>query len=91
MAEFQEGSYVKPIVGHMEGQKGHAAKVLKAVTGTFYILDFGNGPHKWYAEDELKKASAPSDEDLKKAAEKAKNGSLEDRAKYASMKRSMNM
>ena len=54
-AKYPNGSNVVALVGHMPGQRGKSAKVLKAVTGTFYVVDFGDGPHKWYAEGELVK------------------------------------
>jgi len=91
--EYPVDTYVIPTVGHMADQKGKKAKVLKVVTGTFYIVDFedGEGPHKWYAEGELKSAGHTKDE-VDKAAQKAKaTGRLEDRAKYSSMKRNMKM
>lgn len=89
--KYPKGSYVIPLVGHMPGQKGKPAEVLRAITGTFYILDFhdGNGPHKWYAEGELVKDPKVSEDELKQAGEKAKNGSAADRAKYAAMKMKM--
>ena len=53
--KYPTDSFVIPNVGHMSGQKGELAKVLKAVEGVFYVVDFGDGPHKWYAEGELDK------------------------------------
>lgn len=53
--KYPVNSSVVALVGHMPGQRGKSAKVLKAVTGTFYVVDFGDGPHKWYAEGELVK------------------------------------
>lgn len=58
--KFAKGSVVVPLIGHMAGQKGKPATVLRAVQGTFYIVDFhdGNGPHKYYAEGELKQGES---------------------------------
>lgn len=57
----------------MPGQKGKLAKVLKAVTGTFYIIDFGDGPHKWYAEGELDQAEPLTKERIKNMSTKEIN------------------
>lgn len=70
--KYPVDSTVIPNVEHMEGHLGKEAKVLKVVTGTFYIVDFedGNGPHKWYAEGELDPLDSEDDDEERNRQEK---------------------
>lgn len=59
--KFPEGSKITLNADHMEGMKGAQGTVVKAVTGTFYMVDYkptDGSPevtnHKWMAEGELK-------------------------------------